>query len=262
MVRRSDHSIVDGHYRYLAASQLGHSHIDCVYFEGGGDSAFLEALRCNRDHGLPLSRRDREAAARQVLGLHPEWSDRRIGETCGLAPGTIARLRPTAECSSDQAGRLNVRLGRDGRRRPVDPQASRERIVHALRAEPERSLRDIARRTGTSPATVRAVKARHDQMADDFGASVANGTPAASPPVSWISDAALHSTAEADAFAEWFRLTDITDEWRTHVHAIPISRVYEVADEARRRAAEWLAVASVVEERVRGRHSGRRSVGA
>ena len=55
VIRRADMTIVDGHYRYMAACQLGHTHIDCVYFDGRGDSAFLEALRRNRDHGLPLS---------------------------------------------------------------------------------------------------------------------------------------------------------------------------------------------------------------
>ena len=158
VINRSDMTIIDGHYRFSAAKQLGHTHINCIFFEGAKDSIFLEALRRNREHGLPLTFRDREAAASEVLRLHPEWSDRRIGVACCLAPGTVGRIRSVVISPSDQNAQLNSRIGRDGRRRPVDPSKSRTRIVRALKAKPEASLREIARIAQVSPATVRAVQ--------------------------------------------------------------------------------------------------------
>jgi hypothetical protein len=59
------------------------------------------------------------------------------------------------------------------------------------------------------------------------------------------------SATQGKSFARWFERTSMAGEWADFVSGIPISRVYEVADEARRRAAEWLEFASAVETRVR-----------
>jgi ParB-like chromosome segregation protein Spo0J len=250
IVRRADNTIVDGHYRYLAARQLGMSHVDCAYFEGGEESAFLEALRQNSFHGLPLCLSDREAAAKQVLALHPEWSDRRIGATCGLAPGTVGRIRIYLASASADAGQPPARVGRDGKRRPVDPQATRSRIVTVLSDQPNGSLRDVARIAGASPATVRAVKRERELAAMQQSPSPSDA-PVTLCSTGWSSDAAVLSSTHGESFARWFERTSIGDEWVELVSDLPISRIYEVADEARRRAAEWSEFASAVEARVR-----------
>ena len=261
VVRRADNAIVDGHYRYRAARQLGHTHIDCVYFDGGEDAAFVEALWRNRNHGLPLSLRERERAAHHLLGLHPDWSDRRIAETCSLAPGTVGRLRSKMSWSTEDDRGIMVRLGRDGKRRPADPQASRARILHVLESQPDRSLRAIARMTGTSPATVRSVRDRPNpapcRVGPDFEGKGGRGSsprPAQVTP-GWLSDSALAATTQGKGFATWLEQTNIGEESQGYVEGIPLSRVYEIADEARRRADAWLAFAAMLEERARGRGS-------
>ena len=52
---------------------------------------------------------------------------------------------------------------------------------------------------------------------------------------SWRNDAALVTRDGGDDFVAWFDTTtvDDVDAWN-YVHAIPLSRTYEVADEARR----------------------------
>jgi hypothetical protein len=107
------------------------------------------------------------------------------------------------------------------------------------------------------------VKARHAQLADDPSSPsfnrekglVFNGTAALPTSSRSSSDAALHSTAEAETFARWFKRTKVGGEWRDLLHGIPLSRIYEVADEGRRRATEWAAFASTVEQQVRDQHS-------
>jgi ParB-like chromosome segregation protein Spo0J len=249
LVRQEDNSIVDGCYRFLAAQRLGHSHLSCVYFEGAAEAVFFEALKQNLHHGLPLSLREREKAAQRILTLHSEWSDRRISELCALSPGTIRRLREVA-CPAEQNGHVNERWGRDGKRYPANPDASRARIVTALREEPARSLRSIAQVTKTSPETVRAVKVGLARS------RLAASTPAPmrqlpkAPKLSCdnqITDAAILSTDEGKAFATWFEQTHIGDEWRDLVKSIPISRIYEMADEGRRRSKQWLDFASTIE---------------
>jgi ParB-like chromosome segregation protein Spo0J len=249
LVRRADNTIVDGHYRYLAASQLGKSHVDCTYFDGGEESAFLEALRQNTFHGLPLSLSDREAAARQILVLHLDWSDRRIGATCGLAPGTVGRIRTDVAGQGADDGQLRARVGRDGRRRPVDPRATRNRIVSVLSDQPNGSLRDVARMAGASPATVWAVK--RQQKLGATKPKNPSGRPAALRSTGWSSDAAVLSATHGKSFARWFERTSVGGEWVDFASGIPVSRIYQVADEARRRATEWLEFASAVEARVR-----------
>jgi hypothetical protein len=51
----------------------------------------------------------------------------------------------------------------------------------------------------------------------------------------------------------WFEQTSIAAEWRDLVNDIPISRLYEVADEARRRAQQWMELASTLEARAGSR---------
>jgi hypothetical protein len=52
-------------------------------------------------------------------------------------------------------------------------------------------------------------------------------------------------------FIGWFSGTNVGDEWHQYVSTIPLGHIYEVVDEARRRAAVWTSFASVVESRTR-----------
>ena len=57
-----------------------------------------------------------------------------------------------------------------------------------------------------------------------------------------------------EQFVEWFDATtvDDADGW-AHLGVVPLSRTYEVADEARRRAAFWASFAEALERQVRRR---------
>src|SRR5690606_30944253 len=98
---------------------------------------------------------------RRVLQLHPDWADRRIGDLCGVTSKRVAQIRAhlVETSSGGDLGTVAVRVGRDGRARPVDPRAQRERIVEALRRMPGASLRAVAAAVGVSPETVRSVRA-------------------------------------------------------------------------------------------------------
>ena len=53
-------------------------------------------------------------------------------------------------------------------------------------------------------------------------------------------------------FVDWFETTSVEqlDPWQ-HVEAVPLSRVYEIADAARHRAEFWNRFAKALETRVR-----------
>jgi hypothetical protein len=75
--------------------------------------------------------------------------------------------------------------------------------------------------------------------------------PSVSPPLGPPADAALASTEKGAAFAVWFEETAIVEEWREFVETIPVSRIYEIADQARRRALRWSEFAETLEARTR-----------
>ncbi len=157
VVSCSNWAIVDGVHRYHAAKLLNLSFIPCMICDVSDADRFVESVRRNLEQGLPLTLRDRKHAARVILGLHEEWSDRRVAELCGIHHGTVADLRPIA-CPSGENRQVDKRRGRDGRERPVDRRATRDRVLQALESEPRASLRRIAGISGASPETVRALR--------------------------------------------------------------------------------------------------------
>ncbi len=275
--------VVDGAHRVEAARRLGLRTIAAVRFVGSREEAFLESVRRNVDHGLPLTIGDRRRAAIRVLTRNAHWSDRRVASLCGLSGKTVARLRREHcdHASTVEAPVIGLerRVGRDGKVRPVQAGEIRDRIRRALEKNPGGSLREIATIAGASPETVRTVRARlvEGEKADSkphailpTGTGSVAGTDAertvgintaapdlrlgyGSRPVrtAWIRDPALVASADGGAFAGWFANTNVDEEWHRYVWAIPLGRVYEVVDEARRRAATWTAFASLLESRTR-----------
>ena len=263
--------VVDGCHRVEAARRLGRYSVVATRFLGSPEEAFIEAVRRNVSHGLPLSVADRRRAARRVLARNPEWSDRRIASICGLSDKTVGRLR---RASSGLIIGVERRVGRDGKVRPVQSGQVRERVKQALADNPGGSLRAIAAVAGASPETVRSVRASlRDGEPLGFGGGPAE---AAAPkreilsrtvlsvltrceepadPMErcsdWVSDRALTASCDGTRFVQWFASTEVSDEWHDFVWTVPLGRIYEVVDEARRRAAAWTSFASLLESRTR-----------
>jgi ParB-like chromosome segregation protein Spo0J len=242
LVRVHDRAVVDGHHRVAAARMIGQTTVAARWFQGNDDDAFVEAVRINVQHGLPLTVEERKSAASFLLVDHPDWSDRRIAEVCALSPRTVGRLRAAASDEVRPAGRV----GRDGRLRSVNPQSARRQIIEAVSASPTASLRAIAREVGTSPETVRRIRQRvqRESLTESGTAEIVA-----------IDDTAVASTSDGQRFAAWLNHTGVGDDWQRHVDTIPLSRVYEVADEARRRARAWTEFAEAVEGRARSRRA-------
>ncbi len=243
--------VVDGWHRLAAARRLGLSRVPAMRFAGSKDDAYLESVRRNIVHGLPLSLEDRRRAACRVLERHADWSDRRIAALCGLSGKTVARLRrddPGAGRRTGVVVGIDRRIGQDGKIRPVRPGDVRDRVNRALDENPGSSLRRIAAAAGASPETVRSVRALREAQG-----AVATLPVVARPSSSgqWENDPALTSCGDAGRFARWFHETTVDERWHEHVWTIPVGRVYEVVDEARRRAACWSNFATMLESRLR-----------
>ncbi|MEU7114596.1 AsnC family transcriptional regulator [Streptomyces sp. NPDC046182] len=151
--------VIDGNHRVRAAVLLGRQEITARMFDGTADDAFVLAVRLNTMHGrgLLLSHGDRTAAAARLVGSHPHWSNRVIASVAGLSAGTIGRIRGQLTADSSTAG---VRVGKDGRARPVDGSSGRMKAYELLMSDPSASIREIAQRVGMSPSTVHDVRKR------------------------------------------------------------------------------------------------------
>lgn len=266
LVQRSTMRVIDGMHRLTASQRLGLREVAVVLFEGTVEEARVQAIVANVKHGLPLTIDERKASARLVLSDHPLWSDRHVAEICGLSSKTVATLRPPGLTTSSSGP--EKRVGRDGRLRPVRPSDVRERILVALSEDPSASLRAIAARVGASPETVRSVR-RSIECRPPAGELV--GQPSLEPAPSatatlptstspsaviadvsiWATDAALASTDHGRTFAAWFEATAVDHvDVDAFVGAVPLSRIYGVADEALRRARVWQELAQRLRDRI------------
>jgi hypothetical protein len=210
--------VIDGLHRVEASRRMGRSEIRAVFFDGSETDALVVAVQANIRHGKPLSRSERQAAAGALLRRCPERSDRWLAEVCGLSHSTVARIRQAADALGPGA-----RTGRDGRRRPVDSAAGRAAIAKALAEDPGSSFRRAAETAGVAPSTVHRTVAAVRRL----GAEPPQH-PASSPPV-----------------------LPLEDIGALHPEDVPLGRIYEVADELRRRARTCLELADTLERRAR-----------
>ncbi|MGV9316436.1 ParB/RepB/Spo0J family partition protein [Streptomyces sp. NPDC003691] len=156
VVNRRSMQVVDGVHRVLAAILRGRKTIRAVLVDISREDAFLLAVESNTRHGLPLSQADRRAAAARLIASHPQMSDRMIARVSGLGAKSVAGIRR----STASAAQLNARVGKDGKIRPVDRAAGRQRAAEVLARNPEASLREVAKLAGISPATAGDVRRR------------------------------------------------------------------------------------------------------
>jgi hypothetical protein len=260
--------VIDGTHRLIAARRCGLSNLSVAWFDGTDDEAFAEAVRRNVAHGLPLSFHDRVEAVRHLLRSHRDWSDRRLASICAVSPRTVAhaRLGGVAEQVPDK------RLGKDGRRRPTKGSPHRTRILSVLENDPERSLRSIALEVGVSPETVRSVRAsvgsltRRTSLQGDHQGRPATyrGTEPEEVEIlsrvpNLVDDPAFGSQPDQHRFAVWFDAMAVSKKDSAFVCLVPLGRVYDVADEARRRATFWTSFADELEAHARPRLRGRGS---
>ncbi|GAB2701083.1 transcriptional regulator [Kitasatospora kifunensis] len=157
LVDRRSMRVIDGMHRVLAAVSKGQQTIRVEFFEGSSEDAFLRAVEANVSHGLPLSHADRRVAAERIVASHPHLSDRAIARSAGLGAKAVAAIRRS---STEVAGRLNARVGRDGKVRPLNSLEGRQKAAELLTEHPQASLREVARLAGISPATVSDVRRR------------------------------------------------------------------------------------------------------
>lgn len=264
LVHRPTMRVIDGMHRLRAALLKGSREIDVRYFYGTEEEAFIQAVRENIVHGLPLSLDDRKTAAEKIIRSHPELSDRGIGGYTGLSGKTVAAIRRQCAVSAPEPG---IRIGTDGRARPLGASEGRRRASEVIEAHPQASLREIAKAAHVSLSTAHDVKKRmrsglnpippkmRAAEGDPLRISQADrpATRLKSPATvldSLTRDPALRHTEPGRELLTRLRASVMDQEDRSRlVDGIPAHCVEGVADLARQCAEIWSQFASELSRR-------------
>jgi hypothetical protein len=163
MVHAPTMRVIDGVHRVRAARLNRLTEILARMLHCDEHAAFILAVKANISHGLPLSKDDRTTATIRIIVSHPDWSDRAVAAVTGLSDKTVSRIRAQSVSAALQPG---VRRGRDGRIRPLDTTEKRGQAAAMISEGPHMGLREIARATGLSLATVQDVRQRINRGED------------------------------------------------------------------------------------------------
>ncbi|MEV7672987.1 ParB N-terminal domain-containing protein [Streptomyces sp. NPDC007872] len=266
VVMFSTKRVIDGMHRLRAAELRGAAEIAVRYFEGEEKEAFVLAVTSNIAHGLPLSLDDRKAAATRILRTHPLWSDRAIGRATGLSAKTVGTLR---SCSTEGVPQSNVRIGRDGRSRPLDPTEGRRLAGRLIQENPSAPLRQIAAEAGVSLGTASDVRKRlrrgesplpgRDRRREDTADAepspartdrTEESRPSRALLLRHLSrDPSIRLTEDGRVLLRWLNVVAVrSQDWARLLGNVPPHRVKVIAELARGCADTWRQVAEHLEK--------------
>ena len=243
-------AVIDGVHRIEAFRRAKRSHIMALLFAGDDTEVLALAIANNVRHGKPLSKSERQAAARTLLKRCPERSDRWVGVICGLSHSTVALLRHSSEVAASE-----IRVGRDGRRRPIDAAPGQAAVARVIAEEPAVSARRAADAAGVARSTAQRVAAQvRNREAPVPPAPVAAAEPPGRSKPVVAGDHAFYSSPERAGVASWLEKTAVSpDDLHTYLEVVPLGRIYEVVDECRRRSRTWAEMAYALETQARRR---------
>uniref|UniRef100_A0AAU2VA77 Transcriptional regulator n=1 Tax=Streptomyces sp. NBC_00003 TaxID=2903608 RepID=A0AAU2VA77_9ACTN len=271
LVHRDTGRVVDGMHRLQAARLRGEGVIAVRYLDGPVSEVFIHSVAANIAHGLPLTLKDRKAAAGRILASHPDLSDRAIARITGISPKTVGAVR---RASAEEVPQSKVRVGADGRSRPLDAAQRREAARTFLAEHPGATLREIAASAGVSISTACEIRQqmRRDEQGpppprlrvaregQDWNRAGSAGAPLggqwaeggrAQRIETLAKDPSLRLTESGRALLRWLneRAPDL-EAGRQLMAAVPLHCAVAVADLANSYAREWQRFASVLDQAV------------
>lgn len=255
LVHRATMRVIDGMHRLRVAILRNMQQIDVVFFDGDEKDAFVLAVRTNTTHGLPLSLAERSTAAGRIIKSHPHWSDRVVAAVTGLSPKTVGSVRRRSVQETQSA----IRVGRDGRTRPVNGKEGRDVAMRIFAEHPTATIRQVAKAAGISLATAHDVRNRLRQGDDPIPAKqrpkpLPAAEPTAVPKVrgtimpSLRKDPSLRLTESGRTLLRLLEVCSVgPDEWHLLLENVPRHCLGMVAQVARECADTWRTVAEQME---------------
>ena len=264
--RDGHYEIIDGSHRVSAHRRENRAVIDAIVLELDDASAIEVGTKANIAHGRPLVVEDRRRNARRLIAAAPDWSDRRIAESCGLAHATVAGLRPV-EGSGGQSDHLNrpapKRTGGDGKSYPTPDaaaanRASAEKIVEE---NPDVTVSELAEKSGVSKGTASGIKngktrghLRDVSATDEERSEVTVADVVVPLPSSWVKTPAAKRSNDGAEFCAWMdrrtiRGSDPDQMVQTYARKVPGELFAQAEAAARVQAGLWADFADAVSAR-------------
>ncbi|WP_157868884.1 ParB/RepB/Spo0J family partition protein [Streptomyces atriruber] len=257
VVHRSTMKVIDGMHRLTAARLNGQETIEVRYFEGSNREAFLLAVELNMKHGLALALSDRKKSAMKILESFPEWSDRAVAVKTGLSGKTVGVLRRKF---AGQIAQAPLRVGRDGRVRPLNSHKDRRQTAGVLPEEPDTVLRETAGAAGAPGPSAREAQKRLRSQDDgpppgsEARARAPQGLEPAGPLVDPLAqleslkrDPALKYSNDGREMIRWLEARIIRKTDPGLALPAPAHQARKIAALARACAAQWNCVAMRME---------------
>jgi ParB-like nuclease domain len=247
LVAAGTFEILDGSHRVSAAKERGETSIRARVISGNEWELYLAAVHANVAHGKPLTLSERKRAAGRLVTAQPELSDRFIAEACGLSHTTVGVVRR----ATGQSGQLTVRRGRDGRVRSIPSERARTPSTDEPGSPSlaHRDQRTLVR--GSAPTPI-----DRGRTGGHPASGIRTGVLHSVTPITLHVDEALWSVPTMADFMQWFaqcQIDNLDFDFEQLAAQIPISRIYELSDAARRRAAFWENLAVTIENQARKR---------
>lgn len=265
LVQQSSRRVIDGMHRLAAAREKGQREISARFVDCTDEDAFVLAVVTNITCARPLPATDRRAAATRIMRHRPEASDRLIAELAGLTPKAVGTLRRQAAQTLPNPAR---RMGKDGRLRPVNPSDGRRIASQILEADPDASLREIAKRAGISIGTAHDVREKIRQGSDPISpksraCSRCTAARTAEIPDDNVDfdlilrrlrrDPAVRYSQSGRTLLNWLSSPRLlsTADWQNIADSIPPHCSFEIIQIARNCAQAWTAFAEELDRRNR-----------
>lgn len=123
-----DRYIFDGFHRYRGYVLAGRKNVPALLWSGTWEQAIEAAAKANHDKfhlALKRTAADRSRAAKMLLGVHPEWTDRKVAQEIGVSPTTVGELRAALEAEGVEQPK--VRVSKDGKKIAIKPKEAKEK---------------------------------------------------------------------------------------------------------------------------------------
>ncbi|MFI1175774.1 hypothetical protein [Streptomyces melanogenes] len=284
LVQRATLRVIDGMHRLHAARARGDDKILIQYFEGSDEQSFVHSVRANVTHGLPLTAGERQVAAARILRMYPDWSDRAIADVAGISPPTVATIRHR---STEKSWQLNTRVGRDGRRRPINGTIKkRQKALEIIQERPHATIREVAREAGISVGAAYTIRVentsqpekRTDTSSQDREIQTVQQLPSAAPqnpgraevmqPATQMraaqhrlldslrKDPLLRRNDKGRQILQWLSVLSLeAEQLRLFVDVVPAYRLGSLAQLAHNCSITWQHLAREMEGRSRRAHT-------
>lgn len=111
--------LADGFHRVEAMARAQREWASCAVYQGTRRDAILYSVGANKEHGLRRTNEDKRRAVTVLLSDEEwsRWTDRAIGEKCGVSNRFVTTLRGQAVVNGSQLNAL--RTGKDGKQYPM-----------------------------------------------------------------------------------------------------------------------------------------------